>query len=470
MNTTTGTDRPRGTGPFYLVALVCSSLSLDTAARYFHGPMGINGIPIHGVSVELAAICGVGELTLIACGYAMRHSVRRDGKPGVAQLVALAMCSAATFMAFALDGPVAGAIRAFFGPILALVTLHLALGIEVKVHKDGSVGAWAKVVGEMHERVMSRLGLGDDERKAAERSRDRARERAARIATDTGWVLRRQQRLVKAVRASGATLDAAQRNLLVEQVAVLKNIEDLTNVEVESPWSAAVPTHVQRFVEAAQRSIEAQREAADRDASVILADAQRAAAALTGAAQQQAEAQQRTAAQRVAEAQSEAALIRSAADKVAAEERRAADDYRRQAEQRAQQQYEQLMAAALVEADRMRDAARTEAGALRSTVSRSTELPARTAAPQRSNGRSAASADDLVNALAQRWLDEIPSERSAIVFLRERFNGCGDQRARDAVAALRTRRDAARSAADPERLQVTAKINGSRPELASSAA
>ncbi|MGI5247730.1 hypothetical protein [Dactylosporangium sp. CA-139066] len=235
---TPSTDRPKGTGPFYLVALVCSGLSLDTAARYFHGHMGINGLPIHGISAELAAICGVGELTLVACGYAMRHSVRRDGKPGAAQLVALSMCSAATFMAIALDGPVAGALRAFFGPILALITLHLALGIEVKVHSGVKTGTWARIVAEFRERFLSRLGLGDDERKAAERTRDRARDKAARLATATGWVPRRTQRLAKAVRASGATLDPVQRDRLVEQVAVLRSVADLAEIKMASPWAA----------------------------------------------------------------------------------------------------------------------------------------------------------------------------------------------------------------------------------------
>jgi hypothetical protein len=466
---TSSTDRARGTGPFYLVALACSLLSLDTAARFFSGRMGIDGLDIRGFSVELAAVCGVGELTLIACGYAMRHNVRRNdnGKPGAAQLVALVMCTAASFMAVALDGPVAGGLRAFFGPVLALIALHLALGIEVKVRPVASAGTWAKIVAEARERFMSRLGLGNDGREAAERTRDRARERAARLATDDkAWW--RDRRLARAVRASGATLDPDQRGRLLEQVAVLKHITDLTAVDVESPWSAAVPAHVQRLADDAQRGIEAQRAAADRDAAALFADAQQAAAALREAVQRDAdealrrvEAQRREAVQYIAAAQAEAAQIRAAADKVAAEERRAADDHRRHVERQSQQQYEQLIAAARAEAAEIRSAARGDAQVLRSTVNRSIESSAGGAAPQRSNGRSAAAIEELVAALAQQWPAENPSDRAAIKFLRQRFNGCGDQRARDAAAALRARRSAAPDAADAEHLQVAAiKVNG----------
>jgi hypothetical protein len=451
-----------------LVALVCSLLSLDTAARFFSERMGIDGLPIRGVSVELVAVCGVGELTLIACGYAMSHSVRRHGKPGAAQLVALTLCGAATFMAVALDGPVAGALRAFFGPILALITLHLALGIEVKVRRSAGTGAWVRIVSELRERFLSRLGLGDDGRLAAERSRDRARDKAARLATATGWVPWRDERLQRALRTSHADRDPAQRALLLEQIATLRGAAHLATVEIESPWSAAVPAHVQRVADAAQRSIDARRAAADREAAETLAAAEAAAAALRAAAQQQAEAQHRSAAQQRSAAAAEAAAIKADAERAAAGTRKLADDYWRDRETSAQRQIEQVIAAARAEAAEIRSVARADAQVLRSVVNRSTEAPPKGDAPPRSNGRSAASIEDLVNALAEQWPNGNPSDRAAIKYLRQRFNGCGDQRARDAAAALRARRGAAPDAADAERLQVsTTKINGFNHDLTS---
>ncbi|MEU4239778.1 hypothetical protein [Actinoplanes sp. NPDC026619] len=227
-------SQTRGTGPFYLVALVCSGLSLDTAFRFFGEHMGITGL-IAGFPAERAALCGVGELTLIACGYAMRHNVRRDGKAGAAQLVALMLCTAASFMAVALDGPVTGLLRAFFGPILALITLHLALGIEVHVRHGKSTGALARIGRELRERLLSRIGLADDDRPALTRSRDRAADRAARLAAGQTVLLRRF-RLARAVRQSGAALDPRARARLLAQLNAQRTIGDLTSMSATSPW------------------------------------------------------------------------------------------------------------------------------------------------------------------------------------------------------------------------------------------
>jgi hypothetical protein len=227
--------RPHGTGPFYLVAVICSLVSLDTAFRFFGERMGIDGLVVSGVSLERAVLCGVGELTLIACGYAMRATARRTGRPGPAQLVALALCTAAAFMAISLDGPVAGLVRAFFGPVLALVALHLALGIEVHVRHGRSNATMARVGREVRERALSRLGLGDDTRSALARTRDRAADRAARLATGH-VVLFRRARLARAVRASGAALDAVQRERLLCQVVAHQNLDSLADVVRPSPW------------------------------------------------------------------------------------------------------------------------------------------------------------------------------------------------------------------------------------------
>lgn len=232
--------KARGTGPFYLAALVGTLLSLDTAARYFAEELGINGLIVvvngYRISLELTAVCSVGELTLIACGYAMRHSVRRSGRPGPAQLVAVAICAAATFVAIALEGVVGGLVRAAFGPVLALVTLHLALGIEIKVRRGVSNGTWARIGRELRERALSRFGLADDSRDALARTRDRAVQRAARLATTSGWVLRRDARLARAVRASGVALDAVQRDRMLRQVAAFRHLNGLKTIELPSPW------------------------------------------------------------------------------------------------------------------------------------------------------------------------------------------------------------------------------------------
>lgn len=226
--------KARGTGPFYLTAFLATLLSLDTAARFFGGELGINGLRVEDFSIELAAVCGIGELTLLACGYAMRHNVRRNDPPGAAQLVAFAMCTAAAFMAFAVGGPVGGAVRTFFGPVTALVTLHLALRIELKVRLGEARGTWARIGRELRERALSRLGLADDARPALERTRDRAADRAARLAAGGWWF--RKARLARAVRAAGVALDDKQKDRMLRQVAALKTLKSLIELESSSPW------------------------------------------------------------------------------------------------------------------------------------------------------------------------------------------------------------------------------------------
>lgn len=229
--------KSRGTGPFYAAAVLCSGLSLDTAYRFFGERLHIDGFVFNGVSVELIALCGIGEFILLACGYAMRHNVRRpEGKPGPAQALAFALLVAASLMAIALDGPVAGGVRAFFGPFLALAALHMALGIEVHVKQGKSNGTFARIGREVRERLLSRLGLADDNRDAAARTRDRAADRAARLAAGH-FVPFRRARLARAIRQSDAGIDPRQRERLVAQLRAQKTLGDLTGMKVDvSPW------------------------------------------------------------------------------------------------------------------------------------------------------------------------------------------------------------------------------------------
>ena len=224
--------RPRGAGLFYVVAVAATGVSVDTSWRFFGERLHITNL------WERGAMFGVVELALIACGWAMRANVRRpDGTPGAARMLAWALCGLAGYMALDLAGPVEGLARVMLGPVLALVTLHLALGIEVRVRRGQSAGMGARVFRELRERLLSRLGLADDSRTALARTRDRATDRAARLAT-ARWTIARRARMARAVRTSGAALDPAQRARLVTQVAALRHLDDLSNSTVErpSPW------------------------------------------------------------------------------------------------------------------------------------------------------------------------------------------------------------------------------------------
>jgi hypothetical protein len=225
--------RSHGVGGFYLAAVMGTLVSVDTSWRFFGDVLGITA------TRERALMFAVLEVTLIACGYSMRASVRRpDGTPGPARVVAWALCALSAGMAIVLSGPVVGVARVTLGPVLALVCLHLALGIEVRVRRGRHAGTWGRIVHELRERVLSRLGLADDARDALARTRDRALVRAARL-TKARWAFFQETRRTRAVRISGATSDLLQRRRLVEQVASLQHIGDLSSIRWPNTWLLA---------------------------------------------------------------------------------------------------------------------------------------------------------------------------------------------------------------------------------------
>jgi len=119
--------------------------------------------------------------------------------------------------------------------VLALVCLHLALGIEIRVYRTARTGTWARLGHEMRERALSRFGLADDARTALSRTRDRAADRAARL-TMSRWAFRRQARIARAIRASGATTDPVQRARIAHHVATIRSLDDLVTADYRSMW------------------------------------------------------------------------------------------------------------------------------------------------------------------------------------------------------------------------------------------
>lgn len=215
----------------YVVAVACTGVSLDTSWYYF----GDRGLHIQPVIVHVA-LFAVLELALIACGLMMRAGIQLTGHPGPARTVAWACCGASAYMAWQVSGPLGGTARVALGPLLGLWMLHLALGIEVRAARRQRTGMWARVAAELRERLISRLGLADEARPAAERTRDRAARRAARLAQPHGWPWSRTARLGRALAASGAALDPAVRDRLVAELAVGKHAGELRTLDVASPW------------------------------------------------------------------------------------------------------------------------------------------------------------------------------------------------------------------------------------------
>ncbi|HVV07826.1 hypothetical protein [Amycolatopsis sp.] len=222
---------PEGSRGFYLVAFMSLLVSVDTSWRFFGEKLGIVNI------YERAAMFAVVEVALIACGFAMRAGIRSaSGKPGPARLILWALCAASGYMAFDLAGPVSGLARVTLGPVLGVVMLHLALGIELR-HGRQRVTTWARVSRELKERFLSRLGLGDDERDALARTRDRAARRAAHLARASWFTPFRKARLDRALRSANVAHDDRMRARLMAELAAVQHANELRRLDLASPWS-----------------------------------------------------------------------------------------------------------------------------------------------------------------------------------------------------------------------------------------
>lgn len=222
-------SKPAGAKGFYAVALMSIGVSVDTSWRFFEQRLGITDV------VERVVLFSVMESALVACGWAMRAGVRRDGRPGPARLVAWGLTAFAAFAALSLSGPVAGVARVLLGPVLGLVMLHLALGIEIRASRQRTT-AWARIGRELRERLLSLLGLGDDHRDALARTRDRAALRAAKLALAGRWTPFRTSRLRKALHASHVAHDPVQRDRMLRELGVLQHAKKLAETTQPSPW------------------------------------------------------------------------------------------------------------------------------------------------------------------------------------------------------------------------------------------
>lgn len=228
-------EAPAGAKGFYAAAFLSMLVSVDTSWRFFGDVLHITDLR------ERVVMFAVLEVALVACGYGMRANVHRSGRPGSPRLIAWLLCGLAAYMAWQLSGFADGLARVALGPVLGLVMLDRALGIERRAgqHKTGT---WARVGRELRERVLSRLGLSDDERDALARTRDRAARRVARLSL-AGWVVFRAGRVARALRASNIAHDPAARARMLTELAVIRHANELTELDQPSPWHTGPGAH-----------------------------------------------------------------------------------------------------------------------------------------------------------------------------------------------------------------------------------
>jgi hypothetical protein len=223
--------KPDGAFGFYLTAVLALVVSVDTSWRFFEHKLGITNL------WERAVMFAVLEVALIACGYGMRANVIRHGRPGAPRLFAWLLCGMAGYMAWQLSGLATGIARVALGPVLGLVMLHLALGIEVRARRGTSTTTWARLGRELRERMLSWFGLGDDERDAIARTRDRAARRVVRLSLGT-LVPFRSARVARNVRKSNVSHDDEARARMLTELATVRHAAELADLDQPSPWTA----------------------------------------------------------------------------------------------------------------------------------------------------------------------------------------------------------------------------------------
>ncbi|MET4921001.1 hypothetical protein P3L51_01235 [Streptomyces sp. PSRA5] len=226
-----------------LAALGCTAYSADTSWRFAADYLDMAG------TVERAMMFGAAELALFATALMARQNLNTQGTPGLPGSLVWVITGVQIIPAYAESGPVGGTVRAFVGPVMAAMLWHLAMGIELRLHKpDAASHSLLATLGrEARERLLSRLGIAARDRDAAQITRDRATTRAVTLATRLAehtpaqrqtWRGRRlAHRLSKAVGGAAVGTDPKQRAQLLDQLAARRHAQTLATVSLPSPWT-----------------------------------------------------------------------------------------------------------------------------------------------------------------------------------------------------------------------------------------
>jgi hypothetical protein len=231
-----------------LAAVVCTAYSADTSWRFAADYLDVAG------AAERAAMFAAAELALFATALMARQNLNGpNGAPGAPGALTWAIAGVQVIPAYAESGVVGGTVRVVIGPVMAAVLWHLAMGIELRHRTPGAAsnGFGALVARELRERLLSRLGVAERRRDAAQITRDRATSRAVALATRLAAVSperrdgRRGRRIARrlsvAVARASVGDNAEQREKLLAQLAARRNAAALATVELPSPWAGFAP-------------------------------------------------------------------------------------------------------------------------------------------------------------------------------------------------------------------------------------
>ncbi|MFE7889240.1 hypothetical protein [Streptomyces sp. NPDC057412] len=223
-----------------LAALNCTVYSADTSWRFAADYLDMAG------TVERAMMFSAGEAALFATALMARQNLKTQGAPGLPGALVWVITGVQIIPTYAESGTVGGTVRAFVGPVMAAVLWHLAMGIELRLHKPDatSQGLLATLGREARERLLSRLGIATRNRDAAQITKDRATQRAVALASQLASMsaadrekdTRITRRLQSALSRAGVSNNPQQRQALLKQLAARRHAVALATVELPSPW------------------------------------------------------------------------------------------------------------------------------------------------------------------------------------------------------------------------------------------
>lgn len=236
----TTTRRPRlAVGMTFVGAALCTAYSADMAWQFAGERLGMTDV------FERSVMFAVAEYAMLALANLARHNLRASGRPGPAGSLVWLVTLVQTIPAFVLsDTILTASVRAFFGPVLAALLWHLAMGLELKhATGEGSKGLLASLGRELSQRLLSRLGVAERDRDAAQITRDRATVKAAKLAADLADVKPGSRRygkvsrkLADAVSRAEVAVRPEQKERLLAMLTARRNAGQLATVTLDNPW------------------------------------------------------------------------------------------------------------------------------------------------------------------------------------------------------------------------------------------
>lgn len=234
---------------FVVSALVCTGVSTGTSWIFFHSPKHL-GIKSYW---ELLPTFAALEILLFACALGAKENLNNPKKqaPGTPGLLVWMFTAFAAFPAYSVAGDwVTGTIRLVVGPVGAVISFHMAMGMDLRHKKAGAVSnsPWAVVAHAIRERLFAFFGLANPEQTALEIRQNRAVAKSIVLFGRINGLSQRRRdgrrgralgrRLQEQLRIAEVSTDPERADAFLSALAVYKHTDRLFQLDFVSPWAS----------------------------------------------------------------------------------------------------------------------------------------------------------------------------------------------------------------------------------------